>query len=71
MGSGRAKMRRILEWRIWSRWVEINTRDFCEPSQWGQKKPKEANRYSDQAKSNIRSRVKSWNYFSASSTTRP
>ena len=31
MGSGRAKIRRILEWRIWSRWREINTQVFCEP----------------------------------------
>ena len=30
MGSGRAKMRRILEWRIWSRWREINTLVFCD-----------------------------------------
>ena len=31
MGSGRAKIRRILEGRIWSRWREINTQVFCEP----------------------------------------
>ncbi len=31
MGSGRAKIRRILEWRILSRWREINTQVFCEP----------------------------------------
>ena len=31
MGSGRAKIRRILEWRIWSRRREINTQVFCEP----------------------------------------
>ena len=31
MGSGRAKIKRILEWRIWSRWREINTQVFCEP----------------------------------------
>ena len=28
MGSGRAKIWRILEWRIWSRWREINTQVF-------------------------------------------
>ena len=33
-------MRRILEWRIWCRWGEINTRDFCEPDQWGQWDPR-------------------------------
>ena len=32
MGSGRAKIRRILEWRIWSRWREMNTQVFCEPT---------------------------------------
>ena len=32
MGSGRAKIRRILERRIWSRWREINTQVFCEPT---------------------------------------
>ena len=31
MGSGRVKIRRILEWQIWSRWREINTQVFCEP----------------------------------------
>ena len=31
MGSSRAKIRRILELRIWSRWREINTQVFCEP----------------------------------------
>ena len=28
MGSGRAKIRRILEWWIWSQWREINTQVF-------------------------------------------
>ena len=32
MGSGHAKIRRILEWRIWSRRREINTHVFCEPT---------------------------------------
>ena len=32
MGSGGAKIRRILEWRIWSRCREINTQVFCEPT---------------------------------------
>ena len=44
---------------------------FLWPSQWGQKRPKEAHRYSDQVRSNIHPRVKSWNYFSACSTTWP
>ena len=48
MGSGRAKIRRILEWRIWSRWREINTQVFCEPGQWGQKETKEARKYDNQ-----------------------
>ena len=39
---------------------------FCEPRQWEQRRPKEALRYSDQARSNICPRAKSWNYFSAS-----
>ena len=30
MGSGRTKIRRILEWQIWSRWREINTQVFCD-----------------------------------------
>ena len=30
MGSGRAKIKRIFEWRIWSRWREINTQVFCD-----------------------------------------
>ena len=37
MESGRAKIGRILVWRIWSRWREINTQVFCELDEWGQK----------------------------------
>ena len=68
MGSGRAKNEK--DCGVTS--LEPVVRDkYCEPRQWGQKRPKEAHRYSDQAKSTVRPRVKSWNYFSASSTTWP
>ena len=67
MGSGRAKN----EWRVRSRWGEIKTRDFVNRDSENKKRPKEAYRYSDQTRSNIHPRAKSWNYFSASSTTWP
>ena len=65
MGSGRAKNEKncgVTSLKLVGR---DKTQDFCEPGQWGQKRPKEAHRCRDQARSNFRPWVKSWNYFSA------
>ena len=71
MGSGRDKNEKDCGVTSLEPVGRDKTSGFQWTGQWGQKRPREAHRYRDQARSNIRPRVKSWNYFSASSTTWP